>query len=86
MKERATPRTRQATKALCSVTHPMNRNHSQICPSFMPIPAAISQRLTLCLSESRKIGIIPLARPDSKSQVIMEYGENGHPAFASILL
>ena len=56
-----------------------SESFSDLSGSFMPIPAAISQRLTLCLSESRKIGIIPWARPDSKSQVTMEYGENGHP-------
>ena len=44
--------------------------------SFMPLPAALSQRLTIALSEGRKDGIIPWARPDSKSQVTIEYEDD----------
>jgi len=47
--------------------------------SFMPLPAALSQRLTLCLSESRRDGTLSWARPDSKSQVTMEYENDGRP-------
>jgi len=45
----------------------------------MPLPAALSQRLTLCLSESRRDGTLSWARPDSKSQVTMEYENDGRP-------
>ena len=47
--------------------------------SFMPLPAVLSQRLTLCLSESRRDGTLSWARPDSKSQVTMEYQNDGRP-------
>ena len=47
--------------------------------SFMPLPAALSQRLTLEMSSSRKEGALPWARPDSKSQVTVEYGDDGKP-------
>lgn len=49
----------------------------ELSGSFMPLPAALSQRLTLCLSESRKDGSLEWARPDSKSQVTMEYDDQG---------
>jgi S-adenosylmethionine synthetase len=47
--------------------------------SFMPLPAALSQRLTLALSEARRNGTLPWARPDSKSQVTVEYEDEGSP-------
>jgi S-adenosylmethionine synthetase len=47
--------------------------------SFMPLPAVLSQRLTLSLSEARKNGSLPWARPDSKSQITMEYEDEGTP-------
>ena len=45
--------------------------------SFMPLPAVLSQQLTLKLSEARKDGTLPWARPDSKSQVTVEYDDDG---------
>ena len=47
--------------------------------SFMPLPAALSQRLTLALSEARRDGTLSWARPDSKSQVTVEYEDEGRP-------
>ncbi|MDP6986347.1 MAG: methionine adenosyltransferase [Candidatus Thalassarchaeaceae archaeon] len=47
--------------------------------SFMPLPAALAQRLTLELSRARKEGLLPWARPDAKSQVTVEYDGNGTP-------
>ena len=47
--------------------------------TFMPLPAVLSQRLTLKLSESMKDGTLPWARPDSKSQVTIEYNDDGSP-------
>jgi len=45
----------------------------------MPLPAALAQRLTLELSRARKGGVLPWARPDAKSQVTVEYDDNGNP-------
>jgi len=47
--------------------------------SFMPLPAALAQRLTTMMSISMKDGTLFWARPDSKSQVTIEYGEGGNP-------
>ena len=47
--------------------------------SFMPLPAALAQRLTTMMSMSMKDGTLSWARPDSKSQVTIEYGEEGIP-------
>ena len=47
--------------------------------SFMPLPAALAQRLTMEMSSSMKRGTIPWARPDSKSQVTVEYDDDGTP-------
>lgn len=52
---------------------------SELTGSFMPLPAVLSQRLTLKLSESMKDGTLPWARPDSKSQVTIEYNDDGSP-------
>ena len=51
----------------------------ELVGSFMPLPAALAQRLTLCLSDSRRNGTLSWARPDSKSQVTMEYEDDGSP-------
>ncbi len=51
----------------------------ELSGSFMPLPAALSQRLTLFISESRRNGNLSWARPDAKSQVTMEYGGDGRP-------
>ena len=47
--------------------------------SFMPLPAALSQRLTTKMSVSMKDGSLSWARPDSKSQVTVEYDDDGNP-------
>lgn len=54
-----------------------SENFKELSGSFMPLPAALSQRLTLCLSESMKDGSLEWARPDSKSQVTIEYDDEG---------
>jgi S-adenosylmethionine synthetase len=48
--------------------------------SFMPLPAALAQRLTTKMSISMKDGSLSWARPDSKSQVTIEYDDDGTPS------
>ena len=47
---------------------------------FMPLPAALAQLLTSKMSASMKDGTLPWARPDSKSQVTIRYGDDGKPS------
>jgi S-adenosylmethionine synthetase len=44
---------------------------------YFPLAAALSQKLTRRLSAVREQGILPWARPDGKSQVTVEYDEDG---------
>ena len=46
---------------------------------YFPLAAALSQRLTRRMTNARKDGTLPWARPDAKSQVTIEY-ENGKPS------
>lgn len=48
--------------------------------SFMPLSAALAQRLTTAMSEAMRDNTLSWARPDSKSQVTIEYEEDGTPS------
>jgi S-adenosylmethionine synthetase len=48
-------------------------------PELMPLPITIAHRLVEKLSEQRKNGTLGYLRPDSKSQVTIEYDDEGNP-------
>ena len=54
-------------------------------PELMPLPIVLAHRLTRGLSEDRRSGRFPWIRPDSKSQVSVEYS-NGTPSRVTTVL
>jgi S-adenosylmethionine synthetase len=56
-----------------------SENYKSTKGFFMPLPILLAHRITQKMEEKRKDGGISWARPDGKSQVTVEYDNNGKP-------
>ena len=48
-------------------------------PDLMPLPITLANKLAYKLSQRRKDGTLPFILPDGKTQVTVEYSEDGRP-------
>ncbi len=48
-------------------------------PELMPMPISMANKLSVQLTKVRKDGTLPYLRADGKTQVTVEYDENGNP-------
>jgi S-adenosylmethionine synthetase len=55
-------------------------------PEYMPMPISLAHKLTRKLAEVRKNGTLSYLRPDGKSQVTVEYDENGKPVHVNAIV